>query len=329
MFLFSPERAHYLAMGMLVFISKIPGVTFFMKKLIPSHTSGKIIAGVNFPNGVGLAAGFDKDARWVDQLALLGFGHIEVGTLTPKAQPGNEKPRLFRLKKDEALINRMGFNNGGVDAAAERLRKRKSKIIVGGNIGKNKLTPNEDALADYIYCLQALHDCVDYFVVNVSSPNTPGLRDLQEKEPLKKILVNLQSLNAGFPIPRPIFLKIAPDLTETQLDDIIEIVLESGIAGVIATNTTIDRSGLRESNLRVAEIGAGGLSGKPVLEKSNAVLRYLLEKSEHKFPIFGVGGIHSVYDANVKFELGCDLVQLYTGFIYEGPSLVRKVAKIN
>ncbi|MFM7769486.1 MAG: quinone-dependent dihydroorotate dehydrogenase, partial [Bacteroidota bacterium] len=193
MFMFSPERAHYLAMGMLVFISKIPGVAFFMKKLIPSHTSGKIIAGVNFPNGVGLAAGFDKDARWVDQLALLGFGHIEVGTLTPKAQPGNEKPRLFRLKKDEALINRMGFNNGGVDAAAERLRKRKSKIIVGGNIGKNKLTPNEDALADYIYCLQALHDCVDYFVVNVSSPNTPGLRDLQEKEPLKKILVNLQS----------------------------------------------------------------------------------------------------------------------------------------
>jgi len=326
MFLLSPERAHYFAMALLVAVVKIPGVAFLMRKRTQTKNSEVRVAGISFPNCVGLAAGFDKDARWVDELSCLGFGHIEVGTLTPKAQPGNDKPRLFRLPKDEGLINRMGFNNGGVDAAAHRLRSRKSNVVIGGNIGKNKITPNEEALSDYMYCLNALHDCVDYFVVNVSSPNTPGLRDLQEKEPLKKILVALQEQNALFPIPRPIFLKIAPDLNTSQLDDIIEIVVESKIAGVIATNTTIARNGLRTPVQEVDEIGAGGLSGKPVFEKSNVVIQYLIEKSGNAFPVIGVGGIHSAEDAGHKKALGCDLVQLYSGFIYEGPGLIRRIA---
>jgi dihydroorotate dehydrogenase len=326
MFLLSPERAHYVAMGMLVALIKIPGAAFFFNRRTKSRNTSLVVAGISFPNCVGLAAGFDKDARWVDELACLGFGHIEVGTLTPKAQPGNDKPRLFRLPKDEGLINRMGFNNGGVDAAANRLRARKSHVVVGGNIGKNKLTPNEEALSDYLYCLNALHDCVDYFVVNVSSPNTPGLRDLQEKEPLKKILMALQEKNLAFSIPRPIFLKIAPDLTHSQLDDIIEIVVESKIAGVIATNTTVSRDDLKTSKNEVERIGAGGLSGKPVFEKSNEVIHYIMEKSNHAFPVIGVGGIHSVKDAQRKKDLGCDLIQLYSGFIYEGPGLVSQIA---
>lgn len=324
-FLFKPERAHYLAMDCLKLVCAIPGGRALVRGIFKTPSEAVEVAGIRFENRVGLAAGFDKDARWVDELALLGFSHIEVGTLTPKAQPGNEQPRLFRLKKDEGLINRMGFNNGGVDAAADRLRKRKSKVIVGGNIGKNKVTPNEDALNDYLYCLNALHDCVDYFVVNVSSPNTPGLRELQEKEPLKKILVALQALNLTFPKSRPIFLKIAPDLTESQLDDIIEIVTTSKIAGVIATNTTIGREGLSTAKHEVESIGAGGLSGLPVFEKSTEVLKYLVSKSNNAFPIIGVGGVHTKMHYDSKVHSGASLVQVYTGFIYEGPGIVKKL----
>ena len=322
-FLFNPEKAHYLAMDLLKFTTKIPGGRLILKSIFKAQENKTEVAGISFPNKVGLAAGFDKDARWIDEVALLGFGHVEVGTLTPKAQRGNDKPRLFRLPLDNGLINRMGFNNGGVEDAAVRLRKRKSNIIVGGNIGKNKITPNEDALSDYLICLNALHDCVDYFVVNVSSPNTPGLRELQEKEPLMKILSALSEKNKSFPKPRPIFLKIAPDLTESQLNDIVEIVLETKIAGVIATNTTISRDGLTSEN----KVEIGGLSGKPLTKRSTEVIRFLSEKSNKSFPIIGVGGIHTADDAIEKLNAGASLVQLYTGFIYEGPQLIKDINK--
>jgi dihydroorotate dehydrogenase len=325
-FLFSPEKAHYLAMDLLKFSSRIPGGKLILKSIFKAKENKIIVAGIEFPNKVGLAAGFDKDARWIDELALLGFGHVEIGTLTPKAQPGNDKPRLFRLPLDNGLINRMGFNNGGVEYAAERLRKRKSNIIVGGNIGKNKITPNEDALSDYLICLNALHDCVDYFVVNVSSPNTPGLRELQEKEPLMKILSALAETNNTFPKPRPIFLKIAPDLTDDQLNDIVEIVLQTKIAGVIATNTTISREHLQTTTQTIQSIGMGGLSGAPVRSRSTEVIRYLYSKSNGAFPIIGVGGIHTSQNAQEKIDAGAALVQVYTGFIYEGPAIARNIA---
>jgi len=325
-FLFNPEKAHYLAMDLLKFTTKIPGGKIILKSIFKAKENKTEVAGISFSNKVGLAAGFDKDARWIDELALLGFGHVEVGTLTPKAQPGNDKPRLFRLPLDNGLINRMGFNNGGVEDAAVRLRKRKSNIIVGGNIGKNKITPNEDALSDYLICLKALHDCVDYFVVNVSSPNTPGLRELQEKEPLMKILSALAETNNTFPKPRPIFLKIAPDLTDDQLNDIVEIVLETKIAGVIATNTTISREQLQTNTQTIQSIGMGGLSGAPVRSRSTEVIRYLNSKSNGAFPIIGVGGIHTSKDAQEKLNAGAALIQVYTGFIYEGPAIARSIA---
>ncbi len=289
---------------------------------------GKKVFGLNFPNSVGLAAGFDKNATFIDEFALLGFGFIEIGTVTPKPQPGNDKPRLFRLPKDHALINRMGFNNDGIEVVAQRLKKRKSSIIVGGNIGKNKVTPNEEAYKDYLICYEALFEVVDYFVVNVSSPNTPGLRSLQEKGPLTEILNKLQLANLSKKIPKPILLKIAPDLTDSQLDDIIEIVQETKINGVIATNTTISRADLKTSKSRIEEIGLGGLSGIPVKKRSTDVINYLATKSNHAFPIIGVGGIHSPIDAIEKINAGADLIQLYTGFIYEGPSLVANINKL-
>jgi len=325
-FLFNPEKAHYLAMDLLKFTTKIPGGKIILKSIFKAKENRLEVAGISFPNKVGLAAGFDKDARWIDELALLGFGHVEIGTLTPKAQPGNDKPRLFRLPLDNGLINRMGFNNGGVEDAAVRLRKRKSNIIVGGNIGKNKITPNEDALNDYLICLNALHDCVDYFVVNVSSPNTPGLRELQEKEPLMKILSALAETNNTFPKPRPIFLKIAPDLTDDQLSDIVEIILQTKIAGVIATNTTISREQLQTSTQTIQSIGMGGLSGAPVRNRSTEVIHYLNQKSKGAFPIIGVGGIHTSKDAQEKLNAGASLIQVYTGFIYEGPAIARNIA---
>jgi len=282
--------------------------------------------GLTFPNRIGLAAGFDKDGKLFDELANYGFGFIELGTVTPKAQPGNPQPRLFRLPEDEALINRMGFNNEGVEALITRLRKRKNhKVIIGGNIGKNKVTPNEKALDDYRICLKALHPYVDYFVVNVSSPNTPNLRELQEKEPLKALLSALKADNAEFPQPRPILLKIAPDLTNSQLDDIIEIVEETKIDGLIATNTTISRKGLSTATGAVELIGMGGLSGKPLRIRSTEVIKYLHDNSEGRIPIIAVGGVNTAADYQEKIAAGASLVQVYTGFIYEGPGMVKSL----
>ena len=288
--------------------------------------------GLRFPNPVGLAAGFDKDAKFYRELTDFGFGFIEIGTVTPKPQEGNPKKRLFRLKKDSAIINRMGFNNGGVEAVLSRIKKNPEKgekghVLIGGNIGKNKVTPNEEAVNDYVICFDALYDHVDYFVVNVSSPNTPNLRALQEKEPLTKLLQTLQEKNSAKEQRKPILLKIAPDLTDEQLMDIIDIVSETKIDGVIATNTTIDRGGLKEDDKKVEEIGAGGLSGKPLTKRSTEVIRFLAEKSNRSFPIIGVGGIHSAEDALEKIEAGASLVQLYTGFIYEGPALIKRINK--
>ena len=282
--------------------------------------------GLKFPNPVGLAAGFDKDAKLYKELANLGFGFIEIGTVTPKPQVGNETPRLFRLKKDSAIINRMGFNNGGVEAAVERLKNnptRKEHVLIGGNIGKNKDTPNEEAVNDYLICFDALFDYVDYFVVNVSSPNTPNLRELQEKKPLTDLLQTLQDRNNSKEKRKPILLKIAPDLTDEQLMDIIEIVSVTKIDGVIATNTTISRDGLSSENKKEM----GGLSGKPLTKRATEVIRFLSEKSNKAFPIIGVGGIHSAEDALEKLDAGASLIQLYTGFVYEGPGLIKEINK--
>src|SRR5690554_4881340 len=283
--------------------------------------------GLQFDNPVGLAAGFDKDAKLFEELSCFGFGFIEIGTLTPRPQDGNPKPRLFRLPKDKAVINRMGFNNGGVDAAVERLKQRKSDVIIGGNIGKNKDTPNEEAINDYEYCFRALYDYVDYFTVNVSSPNTPNLRELQDKEPLQRLLTRLQIVNTQLGKDRPILLKIAPDLTNEQLDDIIEIVASTDIDGIVATNTTIDRNVENYSSNEVEEIGAGGLSGKPVREKSTTVIKYLHDKSRGAFPIIAAGGIFTAQDAQEKIDAGATLVQVYTGFIYEGPKIVKNICE--
>ena len=308
---------------------KIPGVRFMLKRSFTMNDKKlqRNLFGLSFENPVGLAAGFDKDARWVDELSSLGFGFVEIGTLTPIGQPGNEKPRLFRLPKDHALINRMGFNNGGVLPAAERLKKRKSNVIVGGNIGKNKTTENDQAVNDYLICFEALYPHVDYFAVNVSSPNTPGLRALQEKKPLLEILLRLQEANAKKVKRKPILLKIAPDLTDNQLNDIIDIVKESKIDGVIATNTTIVREPLKTSTAEIEAIGAGGLSGLPLAKRSTEVIRYLKQKSGNAFPVIGVGGVHSAQDALEKIEAGADLIQVYTGFIYEGPGLARSICQ--
>lgn len=301
---------------------KLPGTASFLRKRfqIDDPRLEREVFGIRFPNPVGLAAGFDKDAKLFQELGALGFGFVEIGTLTPKPQEGNPKKRLFRLKQDQAIINRMGFNNGGVDAAVERLKKNKH-ILIGGNIGKNKVTPNENAVEDYLYCFEALYKWVDYFVVNVSSPNTPNLRELQDKEPLTALLKALQNANSLKPVQKPILLKIAPDLTDTQLLDIIDIVQESNTSGVIATNTTISREGLISENREET----GGLSGKPLRERSTEVIRFLSEKSNNAFPIIGVGGIHSPQDAQEKLDAGASLVQLYTGFIYEGPGLIKAI----
>lgn len=329
LFRFDAERVHYFVCEVLHIAFKIPFIPQLLRSLYTyEHPSlEQNVAGLTFRNPVGLAAGFDKNAEMVDQLEALGFGFIEIGTVTPRAQPGNDKPRLFRLKKDKALINRMGFNNKGVEVAAAKLRQRKSKILVGGNIGKNKVTPNEEALKDYLICFRELFDVVDYFVVNVSSPNTPGLRALQEKGPLTELLSELQKKNKEKFTPKPIFLKIAPDLTNDQLDDIIDIVKETGIAGVIATNTTISREGLKTQTAVIEEIGAGGLSGEPLVHRSTDVIRYLCDRSGNAFPVIGVGGISLPEHALEKRNAGASLVQIYTGFIYEGPGLAKRICK--
>ncbi len=329
LFRMNAERAHGFVTGLLHFLFRLPFIKSLFKKLYTfEHPSLEVkVAGLTFKNPVGLAAGFDKNAELVDMMETLGFGYVEIGTVTPRPQPGNDKPRLFRLKRDNALINRMGFNNRGAGVAAGRLRYRKSSILVGGNIGKNKDTPNERALDDYLYCFRELYDFVDYFVVNVSSPNTPGLRELQEKAPLKQLLTTIQKLNSEKPAAKPVFLKIAPDLTTAQLDDIVEIVLETKIAGVIATNTTISRDGLKTRRTVVEQIGAGGLSGAPLEKTSTEVVRYLCEKSGHAFPVIGVGGVSSVSSAKSKLQAGASLLQIYTGFIYEGPALASRICK--
>ncbi len=327
LFLRDPEKVHYFTVKSLRRTLSIPGVQSWWRRkyVITDELLKTRVFGIEFKNPVGLAAGFDKNATAYPDLEDCGFGFIEIGTVTPRPQPGNDKPRLFRLKQDEAIINRMGFNNDGVEAVAKRLKNRKTDLVIGGNIGKNKTTPNELAADDYRTAFIGLYPFVDYFVVNVSSPNTPNLRDLQEKEPLKNLLFQLKELNAEQPKEKPILLKIAPDLTETQLDDIVEIVLETRIDGVIATNTTISRENLRTPAAEIERIGMGGLSGKPLTQRSTEVIRYLSEKSAGAFPIVGVGGIHSSEDAIAKLEAGASLVQLYTGFIYEGPELVSSI----
>ncbi len=287
----------------------------------------RTIAGLTFPNPVGLAAGFDKDALAFEELGALGFGFIEIGTVTPLAQEGNPLPRLFRLPADKALINRMGFNNQGVEAVVSRLKKRSGKVIIGGNIGKNKMTPNDAAVNDYLACFRSLFPVVDYFVINISSPNTPGLRELQEKEPLLRLLQSIQDENSTNTRPKPLFLKIAPDLTLTQIDDIIEITIECNLSGLIISNTTISREGLKTGNDELAQIGAGGLSGLPIFQKSTELVKYVAGKADKRFAIIASGGIFSPADARAKLAAGADLVQLYTGFIYEGPGLVRQINK--
>ena len=325
LFLINPERAHYVVAHGLRLIMKIPGVSLVFQFVYGFKHKNLVreVFGLRFENPVGLAAGFDKNAYLVDEYANLGFGFIEVGTVTPKAQVGNPTPRLFRLPKDEALINRMGFNNDGMFAMQQRLASRRSKVIVGGNLGKNKVTPNEEAEEDYCLSFETLFNDVDYFAVNVSSPNTPNLRALQEKEPLKKLLIRLQKLNQSKQKPKPILLKIAPDLTNEQLDDVIEIVLETNLAGIIATNTTLSREGLKSSADLSKEMG--GLSGRPLRERSTEVIAYLHGKSNGKIPIVGVGGIHSAEDAIEKLKAGACLIQLYSGFIYEGPGLIKEI----
>ena len=329
LFLFNPEAIHYIIFKMIKIAGMIPGKlwTFRLFFKVKDARLEREVFGLKFDNPVGLAAGFDKDAKLFDELASFGFGFIEIGTVTPFPQKGNPKPRLFRLNDDSGLINRMGFNNQGIEVVVARLRRRKTNIIIGGNIGKNKVTPNEKAVDDYELCFEKLFPYVDYFVVNVSSPNTPGLRDLQEKAPLTALLNRLQELNNEKESRKPILLKIAPDLINDQLDDIIEIIATTKIDGVVATNTTIDRSGLKTDTNKVNAIGKGGLSGKPVRARSTTVIKYLSDKSNKAFPIIGVGGIHSAEDALEKLDAGATLLQLYTGFIYEGPSLVKRINK--
>lgn len=322
-----PETAHKFTTSLLNFAMKIPGKKQIIRAMfkLEDKRLEREVFGIKFPNPVGLAAGFDKEANLYDSFSHLGFGFIEVGTITPKGQPGNPKPRMFRLPDDNGLINRMGFNNEGLAVAIERLKKRNQNLVIGGNIGKNKVTPNESAADDYITCFEGLFPYVDYFVVNVSSPNTPNLRELQDKEPLTQLLKELQQLNAQKKKAKPILLKIAPDLNTSQLDDIVQIVMDSGIAGLIATNTTISREGLKSNASLTQEMG--GLSGKPVAERSTEVIRYITEKSNGKIPIIGVGGIHSADDAIEKLKAGASLVQIYTGFIYEGPALIKRINK--
>jgi dihydroorotate dehydrogenase len=334
-FLLPAETAHYLAMNLLKFACSLPGLRRYLRTYFSPKESPVKVFGLHFQNRIGLGAGFDKNARYLVELETLGFGFVEIGTVTPKPQSGNEKPRLFRLPKDSALINRMGFNNDGVDAIAKRLKKWRednsrftihdARFLVGGNIGKNKLTPNDEAWKDYEICFNALHPYVDFFVVNVSSPNTPGLRELQEKDALKKILVRLQHINQEKPVRRPILLKIAPDLNDSQLDDVISLAKEISLDGIVATNTTISREQLRTSAEKIQAIGAGGLSGLPVKHRSTEVIRYI-RKQLPSIPIIGSGGIFTEQDVEEKIAAGANLVEIWTGFIYVGPSIVKKIA---
>ncbi|HQG38595.1 MAG TPA: quinone-dependent dihydroorotate dehydrogenase [Chitinophagales bacterium] len=334
LFKFDAETAHHLTLNLFSFLIKIPFVKSILQYFyaVENKKLERTVFGLTFKNPIGLAAGLDKNAACIDAFAALGFGFIEIGTVTPLPQDGNDKPRLFRLIQDEAIINRMGFNNAGMNVVKKNILKseiinHKSEIIIGGNIGKNKVTDNELAIEDYIKCFLELYDVVDYFVVNVSSPNTPNLRALQEKEPLKKILFQLQEINQKQPKQKPILLKIAPDLSNEQLDDIIEIIFDTKLAGIVATNTTISRENLSSENNTIKSIGAGGLSGKPLTQKSTEIIQYIVRKSQQQIPIIAVGGIMSAQDAIDKLNAGASLVQLYTGFIYNGPDLIKAINK--
>ncbi len=330
LFLFNPEKVHHFVSRFIKLSQNIPGISALTRVLYKVNDKRLAVKafGLEFENPVGLAAGFDKDGKLYEELGNYGFSFIEVGTTTPKLQSGNDRPRLFRLKADRGLINRMGFNNEGVEALVKRLKKRSSRrLIVGGNIGKNKMTPNEDALNDYLVCFKVLFDYVDYFAVNLSSPNMPSLRKLQEKESLKHILTSLQEENFKKETPKPILLKIAPDLSQGQLNDIIEIVIENKIDGLIATNTTISREDLKTSKAQIKHIGSGGVSGKPIRDRSTEVIRYVYQKSGDEIPIIAAGGVFTAQEAKEKLAAGAVLVQLYTGFIYEGPGIVKRICK--
>jgi dihydroorotate dehydrogenase len=334
LFKFDPEKVHYFSMNSLKAICAIPGLKNVLHTNFGFNNTAlaKNIFGLNFTNPVGLGAGFDKNALYLNELEALGFGFVEIGTVTPKPQAGNDLPRLFRLPNEKALINRMGFNNNGVEAAKKQLFNWKEKhcnspMIIGGNIGKNKVTDNEDAYKDYNICFTELFDVVDYFVVNVSSPNTPGLRALQEKDALFKILSELQNINTRKAAPKPLLLKIAPDLNEAQLTDIIDLVTETNLNGIVATNTTIARSNLGNSISLANKIGMGGVSGKPVKALSNKALQLLVEGLPKNYPIIASGGIFTAIDAKEKITMGASLVQVWTGFVYEGPSIVKNICK--
>jgi len=328
-FLFDPEKIHHFTFLFIKISFKIPGVSTLIKKVfvVENPKLERKLFGLTFKNPVGLAAGFDKNAELYNELADFGFGFIEIGTVTPKPQSGNPKKRLFRLQKDEGIINRMGFNNAGVDEAVEQLKKNKGKVLIGGNIGKNTVTLPENYTKDYVYCFNKLHSYVDYFVLNVSCPNVGSHAKLNDKDYLLELIFTIKNENIKFAKPKPILLKIAPDLNTIQLDEVIEIITKTKIEGVIATNTSISRDGLMASKEKLNTIGYGGLSGKPIKDKSTEVIKYLAEKSNKAFPIIGVGGIHSAQDAIEKLNAGADLVQIYTGFIYEGPSLIKKINK--
>ena len=327
LFSFDPEKVHYFTFAWIRRLFKI-GLGGMLKSMgtVNDKKLERKVFGLTFKNPVGLAAGFDKDAKLFHELGQLGFGFVEIGTLTPEAQIGNPKKRLFRLKEDQGLINRMGFNNGGVNAAVERLKKNKN-VLVGGNIGKNTQTDPKDYTADYLTCFNALHPVVDYFVLNVSCPNVSSHAKLNDKDYLEELIIAVQEANLTFEVQRPIVLKIAPDLNEGQLDEIIELVQTTNLDGVIASNTSVNREGLKTSNNRLEEIGNGGLSGLPIRDTSTAVIKYLHKKSKGSFPIIGVGGIHSAQDALDKLDAGASLIQLYTGFVYEGPQLIKDINK--
>ena len=329
LFCFDPEKVHYFTFSLIRNLSKIPGVKSLFRALyvVNDKSLERELFGLKFKNPVGLAAGFDKNAVLYNELANFGFGFIEIGTITPKAQEGNPKKRLFRLKVDKGIINRMGFNNEGLEAAITQLKRNKGQLIIGGNIGKNTQTLPEDYTKDYLDCFNALHPYVDYFVLNVSCPNVGSHAKLNDKDYLLKLISAVQNANSNFSVQKPILLKIAPDLNNVQLDEIIELIAETNLDGVIASNTSVDRIGLKTSDARLKEIGNGGLSGQPIKDKSTKVIQYLADNSNKAFPIIGVGGIHSADDAIEKLKAGADLVQVYTGFIYEGPKLIKQINK--